>query len=222
MTAKYLPRMALAAAIGFLAPAAHADQSQVDYDTQTGYILAVGPVQTEQVTPAATPAPPGRRAGAARAASGSAPQASIASGSITVQHAPGAAPIPDRDKVDLQSLTVIPNDRIRPEVETVVLRAGSGETATISLMKCAATGGCITSDSSAFFVGLVPVVNGELALPGTRHSGARPGGRVVEMPRAFQSGRAVITVRAAAAPGQDVIVLRQPGLEARYIWVKYE
>lgn len=223
-----------------IASGAWAEESQVDYDTQTGYIRAVRPVeQSSTASPSAdapgqsrrgsaspSPAIPGSQGqGGTRAQGGPQAQVTTAStsdGTLVVQHGQGAAPDPVRSKVDLRSLTVVANDQIHPEISSVVLRAGSTDTVAVPVMKCSSQGDCLTTDSSQIWVGLVPVVNGEIALPGTRLGGTRPNGRILRMPRGFQQGRATITLRAAPTAGEDVLVITQPGLEPRFVRVMYE
>lgn len=125
-------------------------------------------------------------------------------------------------KVDVQTLNLVPNDRITVSAESVVLRAGTSDTAELLITKTDAAGVPLTGDASVVWVGLVPVVNGGIALPGTPLAGTPPYGRLLLRPRAFANGVCRIVLQAAPTPGNDMIVITQPGLEPEFVQVFFE
>lgn len=193
-----------------------ADQSTVDYDTQTGYIRTVRPAQVQQQEQVAS------QAGRQRAAAAPAAPVVQTPGTLTITHSTGQSPDPVRQKVDLRTMTLVANDQIHPSADVLVLRAGSGETTSVSIMKCSADSVCMIGDTSPLWVGLVPVVDGSPALPGTQNGGTPPHGRILSMPRGIQAGHCTVVIKASDQTGEDMLVITQPGLEPMFVQVKYE
>ncbi len=113
-------------------------------------------------------------------------------------------------------------DRIVPEEASLTLQSGTSATRSLRVIKTDNAGRQIQNDASAIQGGLVPVIDGKPALPGTPASGTQPHGRLVQFPSHFRDGTAEVILAPASTKSEDVLVLTQPGLAPVMVPIRYE